>query len=74
MKKIDPSIIVLTGQREYSRRTLQLINEAEELNTSGEYKAHRVYARLLKEFPNIKRSDLRLEIELLQGLKNGRAD
>ena len=50
-------------------RTAVLVQEAEALAASGEYKRHVVYARLIKEFPSRLKRDIAFAIEqVLQGL------
>jgi len=46
-------------------RTRQLTRQADELapGTSGEYKRHMVYSRLMKEFPQVEKRRLSLTIE-----------
>lgn len=47
------------------KRALELCRGAETFapGTSGEYKRHQVYSKLIKEFPEIARKDLGLIIE-----------
>ena len=45
--------------------TERLVREAEALPGSGEYKRHQVYAKLIKQFPRRKRSQLALAIEVV---------
>lgn len=46
------------------KRAIQLVSEAETLtDTSGEYKRHVVYARLIKEFPQVSKRFLSMQIE-----------
>ncbi len=48
-------------------RTAQLIRDAEAVaDTSGEYKRHCVYSRLIKEFPTFTRAQLALAIEVVK--------
>lgn len=44
-------------------RTVQLVQEAELLDASGEYKRHQVYARLIKEFPLAAKREIAFCIE-----------
>jgi len=49
------------------RRARVLCAEQDErcaLGTSGEYKRHEVYARLLKEFPEVRKRNVALAIEV----------
>jgi len=46
-------------------RATVLINAAESFDASGEYKRHKVYAQLLKEYPDQKKHDLALIMELI---------
>jgi hypothetical protein len=41
-----------------------LIREKERLNVDGEYKRHMVYAELIKRFPNMRKRDIALAIEV----------
>mgnify|MGYP001558843935 CR=1 FL=1 len=53
-------------------RVKTLVSEWSGLSGSGEAKRHQVYARLIKEFPNVLKRDLGLAIEMaLQPLKEG---
>ena len=45
-------------------RTKQLVEAAEVMGGSGEYKRHKVYARLIKEFPTYPYRNLALAIEI----------
>ena len=45
-------------------RASVLVRQAEQLETSGEHKRHRVYARLIKDFPDIRPRVLGLAIEM----------
>ena len=44
-------------------RARALTDKAEELDASGEYKRHSVYAALIKAFPDARKKDLALAIE-----------
>ena len=44
--------------------TLVAAQERENPDTSGEYKRHQVYAKMLKTFPAVRRRDIGLAIEL----------
>jgi len=41
-----------------------LVTSIDKAEQSGEWKRHQVYARLIKEFPQISRKDLGLAIEI----------
>lgn len=59
--KIDPPY-----SKKLWNRTLELIKAAESFeNASGEYKRHRVYAQLIKDFPSLKKSDIAFLIEVV---------
>lgn len=49
---------------EYANRAFELVKEYELIKESGEYKRHQVYAKLIKEFPDVKKSELGLAIEV----------
>lgn len=50
--------------RSESVRAKQLVAEAEQLkDVSGEYKRHVVYSQLIKEFPNVSKRILSMQIE-----------
>jgi hypothetical protein len=50
---------------DYAIRAEVLVREQEAFtDTSGEYKRHQVYAKLIKEFPDVRQRDLGLAIEL----------
>lgn len=55
--------VFISDNREYTTRVIELMARENKID-SGEYKRHRVLSRLIKEFPNAKKSDLALEIEL----------
>lgn len=47
----------------FTNRASSLIMMADKLKSSGEYKRHHVYSRLIKEFPQIPKRQIALEIE-----------
>lgn len=66
IRKLDSNYLIIKDKKEYSDDTLNLMKliDKEESQT-GEWKAHQVFARMQRKFPNVKASDLKLEIELL---------
>lgn len=47
-------------------RTVELINAADTFtDASGEFKRHKVYAQLIKEFPELRHRDIALLIEVV---------
>ena len=48
----------------YMDRAKILVTSIDKAEQSGEWKRHQVYARLIKEFPQISRKDLGLAIEI----------
>ena len=49
---------------EYTKRAIELVRGVDIIKTSGEGKRHHVYARLIKEYPEIPKRDLALSIEI----------
>ena len=66
-----PHVDAVASAVQARARTLVLLEEAEKPRVgAGENKRHRVYARLLKEFPAVRKSDVGLAIELaVRGLE-----
>lgn len=54
-KSFDPVLL---------ERVAELVAHADQVDGSGEYKRHQVYARLIKEYPATPRSTLALAIEV----------
>ena len=48
----------------YLERAAVLVAAIDRVEQGGEWKRHQVYARLIKEFPQISRKDLGLAIEI----------
>lgn len=48
----------------YIKRAEEMVKEINHIPQSGEFKRHQVYARLIKEFPEIPKKDLGLAIEI----------
>ena len=48
----------------YSKRAIELVRGIDNLEISGESKRHQVYAKLIKEFPEVLKRDLGLSVEL----------
>ncbi len=59
--------VVITHKPLYSDVALALMNQVEKTldKASGEWKAHNVYANLIKRYPEVNKADLRFEIECL---------
>lgn len=59
--------IVITHKPLYSDVALALMHQVEKTldKASGEWKAHNVYANLIKRYPEVNKADLRFEIECL---------
>lgn len=66
MMRLDPAVIVLAVPADLRHRTTELTVLEDRLLPEpgrGEGKRHRVYARLLKEFPHVSRRLLGAAIE-----------
>jgi hypothetical protein len=72
LQVIPKEYIIIPHKKLYSDIVLQVMKHFNGLKADGEWKAHQVYATLIKRYPEIPKCDLRLEMELIyqQHFKN----